>query len=183
MHALGNEYGVRAGDQDFSIYWKMQSGTVSKVIADGESGKLTVSIDRIENTTDVLRISLPKSLIDVRSPNDQMRDLSTLATALPPPDQQPQLDAAQSRMELMVTTFTEEGIISSNKISVEQTVTDHERILEIPLSRDIASVEIYGAFVAPEFGLPGLLFIISGSVMACLLSIIKVFRSNRGLKV
>ncbi len=183
MHALGNEYRVRAGDQDFSIYWKMQSGTVSKVIADGESGKLTVSIDRIENTTDVLRISLPKALIDVRNANDQEGDVNTQATTLPPPGQQPRLDEGRSRMELVITTVTEEGVTNSNKISVDQAVTDHERILEIPLSEDIASVEIYGAFVAPEFGLSGLLFVISGAVMACLLAIIMIFGKNRGLRI
>jgi hypothetical protein len=183
MHALGNEYRVRAGDQDFLLYWKMQSGTVSKVIADGELGKLVVSIDNIENTTDVLRISLPKALIDIRNANDQKSDMKAQETALPTPAQQSQLDEVRSDMELVVTTFTEEGVTSSNRISVDQAATDHERILEIPLSEDTASVEIYGAFVAPEFGLSGSLSVISGAIMACLLAIIVIFGKNRGLRV
>jgi hypothetical protein len=174
MHALGNEYRVRAGDQDFLIYWEMQSGTVSKVIVDGESGKLVVDIDRIENTADVLRISLPKVLIDVHSASDQKGDVNTKDTSLSPPDQQSQL---------MVTTFTKEGVASSGKISVDQTVVDHERVLEIPLSEDIISVEIYGAYVAPEFGLSSLLLVISGTAMTCLLAVMMIFVKNPRLRV
>ena len=183
MHALGNEYRVRAGDQDFLIYWKMQSGTVSKVSADAELGKLTVSFDRIENTPDVLRISLPKSLIDVRNANGQEGDVDTKATALSPQGEQSQLDEGRSRMELVVTTFTEEGATSSDKTSVDQEATDFERILEIPLSEDIVNVEIYGAYVAPEFGLSSFLFVISGTVMACLVAIFMILGKNRALRV
>lgn len=183
MHVLGSEYTVRAGDQDFLIYWKMQSGSVSEVTADAELGKLTVSFDRIENTSDVLRISLPKALIDVRNVNNQEGDDNTQATALPPPGEQSRLDEGRSRIELVVTTLTEEGATSLDKISVDQEATDFERILEIPLSEDIASVEIYGAYVAPEFGLSSLLFVISGAVMACLLAIMTLFGKNRALRV
>ncbi len=185
MHALGNEHKVKAGDREYSIFWKMESGSVGQGAVDSELAKLTLGIDRRENVSDVLRISLPKDLIDVTDPLierdesnievDQDSDPATIHS----PSENRAPDAIQTQMnQLVVTTFNEKGVALIDHVSVDQEATEYERIIDIPLSEDVSTVEIYGAYVAPEFGLPEMLFILSAVCIGCSLATTVIYSAR-----
>ncbi|GEM_PF-868001 len=184
MRALGIEHKVEAGDREYSIFWKMESGSVSQVAADSVLAKLTLDIDRRENVSDVLQISLPKELIDVSdlpiesNGSNIDADQDSESITMPLPNQRQETNAMQARMnQLVVTTFNGKDIVL-DRMGVDHLSTEYERIIEIPLSKDVSTVEIYGAYVAPEFGLPEILFILSAACIACSLGFTMIYTAR-----
>ncbi len=166
MHSLGNEYKVSAGGKEYSVYWRMNSGSLGEVIANGDSRKLTVGLNRDGNANDSLKISLPRNLIDI-------------ATASNSDSEEAKPQNASEMKELIIVPLNAGGIVPDGYSGVGQQVMDHEIIIEIPLSSEIRTVEFYGAYVAPEFGIAGMLFLISAIAIACSIGVVTIFSRKR----
>lgn len=159
-HALGNEYRINTGDKEHSVYWKMDSGRVSGISVDSESHRLVVTVEGIQIDGGSLRLALPKDLIDV-SDSKSERDGSYIAG-----NSQASQFTSLSQDELGITSMSVDGStknIAGNQ--VRENVIDHERIIDISLEPGTSKVEIYGAYIAPEFGT------VSGSLIMIFLAI------------
>lgn len=183
MHALANEYRFTAGDQEYSVLWRMESGSVSQVIADSESRKLTVTVDRTDNTADVLRISLPKKLIDIgnssNGPNDYYSPESGQGEIS---ESSSNAESGSSRgspiQELIIRDIDGKVDGSEGYVRAAQEANDYERVIDIPLSPDTTTIEIYGTHVAPEFGLSGLMFLLSAGTIGSSIVVLMIFHGR-----
>ena len=152
---LGNVNQVQAGDSSYPVYWKLNSGYVSNITADSNSRKLVVTI---EGNADggLLRLSLPKNLIDLTDPSVITEDIysikDTQAGQVTVPSYEQYNEAVSQGRFLLTTTSTDGKVQQISENAIVQEI-DHERIIEVPLEPGTVKVEIYGTYVTPEFGL------------------------------
>jgi glucose/arabinose dehydrogenase len=65
QHALAPSYKLDIDGNEFVIYWKMETGRVTKVEVDKQSKSLSITLEKSEQKEDNLLITLPKKLIDI----------------------------------------------------------------------------------------------------------------------
>jgi hypothetical protein len=70
LHALAPRYNLEVNSQEYSAYWKMNTGNVRDIVLDVETKSLIIELDRISQTEDTLLISLPRQLIDANGSVD-----------------------------------------------------------------------------------------------------------------
>ncbi|MGI0025177.1 MAG: hypothetical protein ACREA4_08540, partial [Nitrososphaera sp.] len=153
--ALGNLHQVQAGDSTYPVYWNMNLGHVTNITADSNSRKLVVSIEGNVGE-DLLRLSLPKNLIDLADASKITADHYSIednrAGQVTAPAYNQYKGAISEGMFLLVTTSADGKIQQISENAIVQEI-DYERIIEVPLEPGTVKVEIYGTYVTPEFGL------------------------------
>lgn len=153
MRALGNEYVLHTGDDEYPVYWKMNSGQVVEIQADSNSSRLVLNVQTGQDA-DTLRLALPRDLIDTAETGNGSSGARTNADEIAVDSV-----AAGTNVDLQsipsgafqVTTKSADGAVQldTNSVLVEYRV-DSERYVEIPIKPGTATVEIFGSYVAPE---------------------------------
>lgn len=141
MQALGNRYDVQVDDVTYPVYWKMEDGYIHQITVDQVEKKIIITLDRPTTRSELLKIALPRALIDVSSPENDSR----LAAGQ-------SIDGMNNAEVLGFKILDDDGTGLAVR-QTDQTVGHYARVSDVILPINTTRVEVQGAYVVPEFQL------------------------------
>jgi hypothetical protein len=175
MHAIANRYIVATEDNEYPVYWSLRSGSLSQVDIDQSENKLILSIDRTTRQTDVLKVALPKALINAQV---SLGEYSTTEDGIVKDVSFEEFEKVEeARTTDLAVSFPGIDDVSYRNADIFQLEADYARYVEIPLSEDADTIEVQGTYVVPEFPLLTA-FAVSGLMIMISIGAARIFRQQ-----
>lgn len=165
MQALGNQYDVRVDGVTYPVYWKMEQGYINQITVDQVEKKVIITLDRPTARNELLKIALPRALVDVSHPVNDRQLVSMTG----------QSNKVLNNTEVLGFEILDNTGARVTARQTDQMIGHYARVSEVILPVNTSRVEVQGAYVVPEF--PLAVPILATSVIVLIVTTRK-FRSN-----